>query len=82
MTKQEVTDVKDSVVTLQVAVAGTWYYQFDNQQKQVLARQLINKSREAAQASSIITKGSPKPALILLVVAIHCQMILNKSVSR
>jgi len=37
MTKQEVTDVQDRVVTLQVAVAGTWYYQFDDLQRQTLA---------------------------------------------
>jgi len=49
ITKQTVTDMKDSVATLQVAVASTWYYQFDDKQKQELAKQLTNKSREAAQ---------------------------------
>jgi hypothetical protein len=50
MTKQLVTDVQDSVVTLQIAVAGTWYYQLDDNQQQTSAKQLINKSRAAAQS--------------------------------
>ncbi len=48
-TKQRVTDIKDGVVTLQVGVHSIWYYQFDDQQKQILANQLINKSRATAQ---------------------------------
>jgi len=49
MTKQTVTDVNNGVVTLQVAVAGTWYYQFNDKQKQTLAKQLVNKTRTMAQ---------------------------------
>ena len=49
ITKQAVTDVNNGVVTLQVAAAGTWYYQFDDKQKQTLAKQLINKTRATAQ---------------------------------
>ncbi|HEY4034089.1 MAG TPA: hypothetical protein VGL94_09025, partial [Ktedonobacteraceae bacterium] len=49
ITKQTVTDVDNGVVTLQVAVAGTWYYQFNDQQKQTLAKQLVNKTRTMAQ---------------------------------
>ena len=41
--------MKDSVVSLQVGVASTWYYQFDDKQKQTLAKQLVNKSRAAAE---------------------------------
>jgi hypothetical protein len=60
VTKQTVTDVKDSVVTLQVAVAGTWYYQFNDKQKQMLATQLANKTRAAAQDFLNASKGVAK----------------------
>ena len=63
MTKQEVTDVQDSVVTLQVAVAGTWYYQFNDQQRQTLAKQLVNKSRAVAQGLLNHYKGVAKASI-------------------
>lgn len=60
MTKQVIIDVQDSVVTLQVAAAGTWYYPFDDNQKQALAKQLANKSRAAAQRTLHDYKGIAK----------------------
>ena len=49
VTKPTITDVQDDIVTLQVAAAGIWYYQFDDSQKQTLAKQLVNASRGTAQ---------------------------------
>ncbi len=49
ITKPTVTDVQDDIVTLQVAAAGIWYYQFDDSQEQTLAKQLVNASRATAQ---------------------------------
>jgi len=63
MTKYIVTNVKDNVVTLQVAVAGTWYYQFDDQQRQTLAKQLVNKSRAVAQGLLNHYKGVAKASI-------------------
>jgi hypothetical protein len=63
MTKYIVTDVKDNVVTLQVAVAGTWYYQFDDQRRQALAKQLVNKSRAVAQGLLNHYKGVAKASI-------------------
>lgn len=64
VTKQTVTDFNDGVVTLQVAVAGTWYYQFNDKQKQALASQLANKTRAAAQGFLNTYKGVAKAARI------------------
>ncbi len=49
ITKLTVTDVQDDIITLQVAAAGIWYYQFADSQKQTLAKQLVNASRGTAQ---------------------------------
>jgi hypothetical protein len=57
VTKQTVTDVQDHVVTLQVTVAGTWYYQFDDSQKQTLAKQLVHASHGTAQKLLNNSKG-------------------------
>ncbi len=59
-TKSTVTDVKDGVVTLQVTASGTWYYQFNDKQKQTLANQLANKTRIAAQGFLNASKGIGK----------------------
>jgi hypothetical protein len=47
--RQTVINVNDGVVTLQVAVIGTWCYQFSDVQKQTLANQLANKTRATAR---------------------------------
>ena len=49
VTKPTITDVQDDIVTLQVAAAGIWYYQFDDSRKQTLAKRLVNASRGTAQ---------------------------------
>jgi hypothetical protein len=49
VTKPTVTDTQDNIVTLQVAAVGIWYYQFNDSQKQTLAKQLVNASRGTAQ---------------------------------
>ncbi|HWS85204.1 MAG TPA: protein kinase, partial [Ktedonobacteraceae bacterium] len=43
------TDTKNQIITINVEARGVWYYQFDDQQKQTLAKYLINKSRADAQ---------------------------------
>jgi hypothetical protein len=65
ITKPTVTDVQDDVVTLQVAAAGIWYYQFNDSQKLTLAKQLVNASRGAAQKLLNDYKGIAKARIDL-----------------
>jgi hypothetical protein len=65
VTKSTVTDVNDGVVTLQVTVSGTWYYQFTDKQKQMLANQLANKTRVAAQDFLNSFKGIRKAKMTI-----------------
>jgi hypothetical protein len=65
VTKSTVTDVNDGVVTLQVTVSGTWYYQFNDKQKQMLANQLANKTRVAAQDFLNSFKGIRKAKMTI-----------------
>jgi hypothetical protein len=60
MTKQTVTDMDNGVVTLQVAVAGTWYYQLH---ELIPAKQLVNKSRTTAQTLLSHSKGVVKVSI-------------------
>jgi serine/threonine protein kinase len=48
--KLHVTDVdlKNQFVTFNVRAYGTWYYQFNNRQKQILAKYLVNQTRATA----------------------------------
>jgi len=54
------TDTKNQIITINVEAWGVWYYQFDDQQKQTLARYLVNRSRADAQRLLNSYKGIAK----------------------